>query len=148
MIKIAGAAAIVISTAYIGFLKASSFEKRISALKLVVRMIEQVKILLNYSLLTTGEIIDKLSENNEFSSIVGMKNSGISCLSQYENQLLAGFWEQLGTTDLESQLSSAEMFKRTFEEDLSSLKEVKDSKCRLYRTMGILTGLFISVMLV
>ncbi len=148
MIKLIGAAAIVIAASGIGFYKARCLEKRLSTLVKAARMLGEIKIALNYSLMTTEDIITFLETNSSLKQLAEQRNGSISCLSERENQLLADFWAQLGSSDLESQLSSADMYIAELEEDISEIRESKEAKCRLYRTMGILSGLFICIMLI
>lgn len=148
IVKLIGAASVIIAGTYIGFDRSAALEKRLSALKNIIRMFDETEILMNYGAFTTGEILERLSANECFEKIIKNEGTVTRCLAEDENKLVSDYFSQLGTTDLQGQISALKMYKTAFAERFSDLKAVKDEKCRLYRTMGILAGLFVCVILV
>lgn len=148
IVKLIGAASVIVAGTYIGFDKSAVLEKRLSMLRNILRMFDETEILMNYGAFTTGEILERLSENECFEKIINKDSSVTRCLAEDEKRLINEYFSQLGTTDLQGQLSALKMYKTAFAEKFSDLKAVKDEKCRLYRTMGILAALFVCVILV
>lgn len=148
IVKLIGAASVIIAGTYIGFDKSAVLGKRLSTLRNILRMFDETEILMNYGAFTTGEILERLRENECFEKIINKDSSVTRCLAEDEKRLLNEYFSQLGTTDLQGQLSALKMYKNAFTEKFSDLKAVKDEKCRLYRTMGILAALFVCVILV
>lgn len=62
--------------------------------------------------------------------------------------LLLSFGEVIGTTDLNGQVSSCELHGKLLEEKLISARAAKEKYGRLYATMGILTGLVLSILVI
>ena len=50
--------------------------------------------------------------------------------------------------DLEMQMKQLSLYEKNLEEDISRLKEEASRKKRLYRSLGILGGLLLAVLLV
>lgn len=148
IVKLIGAASVIIAGTYIGFDKSAVLEKRLSTLRNILRMFDETEILMNYGAFTTGEILERLSESECFEKIINKDSSVTRCLAEDEKMLINEYFSQLGTTDLQGQLSALKMYKTAFAEKFNDLKAVKNEKCRLYRTMGILAALFVCVILV
>lgn len=72
------------------------------------------------------------------------KNSG---LRKEEIKIIKDFGRNLGITDRETQLKNIDACVEEIEECLRSLKSEKKEKCKLYKTLGVLSGLFISIIL-
>lgn len=56
--------------------------------------------------------------------------------------------EHLGYLDLEMQMKQLSLYEENLEEEISRLKEEASVKKRLYRSLGILGGLLLAVLLI
>lgn len=147
MFKLIGALGVISSCGFLGFSFASKIEKRLYNTGKIINMLEEFEIFLNYGVMTKQEIFGKIFEKNEYSDYSEEKIS--ECvLSEDEKAAVKDFYRQFGTTDLQGQLSAVLMYKKLFEESYKDQKAVKENKCRLYRTAGILSGIFICLLLV
>lgn len=72
------------------------------------------------------------------------KESG---LNKEEITIIKDFGRNLGITDRETQLKNIDECVNEMEVSISGLKKEKKEKCKLYKTLGVLSGLFISIML-
>lgn len=64
-----------------------------------------------------------------------------------DKELIASIGSNLGRTDLQGQLDAMEYIKCSLKERSSSAEEMYRSKGRVYGSMGVLTGAFLSVLL-
>lgn len=71
-----------------------------------------------------------------------------SCLTHGEKDAFFSVGEYLGYMDLEMQMKQLSLYEKNLEEDISRLKEEASRKKRLYRSLGILGGLLLAVLLV
>ncbi|MBE6837259.1 MAG: hypothetical protein E7509_04600 [Ruminococcus sp.] len=147
MIKIAGFIAVIISTSLIGMTLSENITKRYSQLRNVIRMLSEFKTRLEYHLPTREELFSYVFSKNEF-KLFESRNLHLTKLNDNEKQLLTDFYNQLGSSDLQSQLSSIEIYIKDFEKELSELAAIKDNRCRLLSTGGVLSGFFICLLLV
>lgn len=72
------------------------------------------------------------------------KESG---LNKEEIKIINDFGKNLGITDRETQLKNIDECVNEMKELISGLKKEKKEKCKLYKTLGVLSGLFISIIL-
>ena len=71
-----------------------------------------------------------------------------SCLTSGEKDAFFCLGEHLGYLDLEMQMKQLSLYEKNLEEEISRLKEEASVKKRLYRSLGILGGLLLAVLLI
>ena len=71
-----------------------------------------------------------------------------SCLTHGEKDAFFSLGEHLGYLDLEMQMKQLSLYEENLEEEISRLKEEASVKKRLYRSLGILGGLLLAVLLI
>ena len=71
-----------------------------------------------------------------------------SCLASGEKDAFFSLGEHLGYLDLEMQMKQLSLYEENLEEEISRLKEEASVKKRLYRSLGILGGLLLAVLLI
>ena len=71
-----------------------------------------------------------------------------SCLTHGEKDAFFSVGEYLGYMDLEMQIKQLSLYEKNLEEEISRLKEEASVKKRLYRSLGILGGLLLAVLLI
>lgn len=146
MIKIAGFIAVIVSTTLVGMTLSENISKRHNQLRSVIRMIKECKIRLEYNLPTKDELLSYLFGKPEYTKFKADKLD-LTKLTDNEKNRLVEFYNQLGNSDLQSQLLNIEIYIKDFENQLSELDRTKDNHCRLLRTGGVLTGIFICLLL-
>lgn len=65
----------------------------------------------------------------------------LGSLRREDIHLLLAFGSQLGTTDLNGQISLCQLYVRLFEERLIQAREWKSKYAKLYLSLGVLGGL-------
>lgn len=124
-----------------------NISSHIKQLSTIIKMLEEFKIRIEYQLPTKDELFDYIFKNSSYKSFKEC-NLASTRLTSEEKELICSFYSQLGTTDLQGQLSMIEIYKKDFSNQLSKLSDNKDNKCRLLRTGGLLTGIFICLLLI
>ena len=70
-----------------------------------------------------------------------------SKLNWEEIKIIKDFGRNLGITDRETQLKNIDECVRELDGCILTLKKEKKEKCKLYKTLGVLSGLFIAIVL-
>lgn len=68
-------------------------------------------------------------------------------LTKEDLRLLTDFGQGLGTTDLEGQLSHCELYKAMFSSRLKQAREERTKKVKLYRMLGLFSGIAVSLLI-
>lgn len=167
MLKYAGLAIIIAITSFAGCYFSSALRTRLVNLKKINFLIDEIIILLRYKASTVYEITDCLASNERFADFYFLKkiyaNSGISFQQNWNNavesqppsslkvnelEILADIGKNLGTSDMEGQLSMLNLQRAELESLIASAEKEYENKAKLYRSLGVLAGAFISVMLI
>lgn len=165
MFKIIGLLAIISASSLFGISCSDKLKRRVSELNLINYMLDEISVLIRYKAMTVYEIINALKQNKMYEKLSFINN--LECnistpfnsawdksidnmqseLETADKKLLKSFGNSLGTTDILGQLSSIEVFKADFKRLEKEASESYGKKSRLYRSLGLLGGIFISIML-
>lgn len=69
------------------------------------------------------------------------------CFSPKEGELLVHMFDQTGFYDTQTQLQRLKMNLELFTEEIRKREEQKENRCRLYRSMGLMAGIFVIILL-
>lgn len=166
MFKILCACFIIACTSFIGISASDKLKNRADTLKKIEHMFEEMSVLIRYKAVTVFELIDELKNNSmlskldflhiiktdsfhsfSYSWINSIENSNCF-LSQRDKELLKSFGERLGSSDIDGQLSSIALYKENFIKLKESAVDEYMKKSRLYRSFGILGGMFIAIIVI
>lgn len=165
MIKVIGVILIVVCSGYIGFYKSNKLKNRVNKLSIISFMLEEILIMIRYKAMTVYDIFSSLKENKMFSELDFINNLNIdykksfyaefskavelsdSSLSNEEKDLLKQFGNCLGTSDIEGQISTIKMYQKSFDLLHTRLSCECEKKSKLYQSLGILVGAFISIII-
>ena len=147
MIKTAGFIIVILTTTIYGYILSEDIISHHKQLCSVIRMLDEIKIRLEFNLSTREELFRFIFSKAEY-EVFKADNLLNSKLGENEKRMLLDFYNQLGTTDIQGQLSQIEMYKKDFQYELSELLKTKDNRCRLLRTGGALVGVFVCLLLV
>lgn len=167
MIKYMGFALIIAITSFAGCYFSSELKIRLINLKKINFLIDEIIILLRYKASTVYEITACLASNERFADFGFLKNitndNSISFQQNWNNavkaqppsslkandlEILADIGKNLGTSDMEGQLSMLSLQRAELENIISVAETDCERKSKLYRSLGVLAGAFISVMLI
>lgn len=91
---------------------------------------------------TSGKTMEKL-EDSELSRILKE-----SCLNEKDIKMVVEFVKNLGLGDKESQISNICLQVENLEQEIETAKEQEKSNGKLFKTLGVLTGIFIIVIFI
>lgn len=169
MFKLIGIAIIITASALIGNNYAEALSKRTSTLKAMEYMLEEIELLIRFRSADVYEIIDSLQRSPQLKNLKFIKyavehlgdNVPFDCLwekaiDEYnENflkaediELLKSIGKEIGKSDLEGQISIIELKKNELSALIRRSEEEYTGKAGMYRSIGILGGALVSILLV
>lgn len=167
MLKIIGIITIIAVTSFAGGYFSSLLKSRVIMLKKLNYMLDEILVLLRYKSATVYEIAETLAADERFSEFgflgkikpegdksfrESWQEAAESCkiygFKKSDSELLADIGRKLGTSDLDGQISVIKLWQAELAAAISSAEADYSGKAKLYRTLGVLTGAFISIMLV
>ncbi len=150
-----------------GMYFSASLKNRVISLKKINYMLEEIYILLKYRSATVYEIAETLRGDERLAEFVFLKKLELSpersfqqcwkaaveenvpCgLKKSDSALLIEIGNRLGKSDLEDQLGAVRLRQAETEAAVSSAENEYMRKARLYRSLGVLAGVFIAIMLI
>lgn len=161
--KYVGMCCILIACIWTGQYYSAAAIRRIRALEQVLLLLNAVQNELSYCRTPVRELLHRLTLRGEFSELPFLhvcnrmceqeipfpqawsaslqKRSAAGPLRREDIGLLLAFGSQLGTTDLNGQISLCQLYVRLFEERLVRAREWKSKYAKLYMSLGVLGGL-------
>ena len=165
MLKTAGIIVVIIVTTMTGSYFSNMLKVRVVNLKKINYMIDEIIIMLRFKASTVYEISEILKRSDRFSEFeflnkidksVSFQQSWYNSVLSYppcgmkksDVELLADIGKKLGTSDLEGQISTLSLQQAELLSSISSAEKDYFQKAKLYRSLGVLAGAFIAVMLI
>ena len=170
VIKIVLSIAIVCLTAYIGSYKARKLKKREYILREMVTFLKLVENEIRYMLnilpnayeiarqklntelkMAIGGIVVDMLDTKNVTYIEGSieKNiSEIESLEKYDKEIIISTLKNLGRSDVEGQINIIQNTINILESQISEANEIKSTNSKLYKTIGIITGLMLVIIFI
>lgn len=167
MIRIMGILLIFLTSTVIGIFLSNNIKNKRERLIKERKMLEEISIMIRFNSYTLKEIIHEL-ENTElfcdfkFLNILkitlekpisfqeaweqAIKKDDI--ISESEKKLLTELGYNLGTTDIDGQLSTLNIYKIRLDEMIEEESEKYRVKGKMYRSLGIMFGAMIGILIV
>lgn len=165
--KIIGIMFIIMTTTLIGIRMSLSLSEREKRLRLIILMFDRFSTLIDFQAVHTGEILAQTATDVRFNDLHFLKeafkmykngeifrnawdkavNNDIS-LGEEEKSILFSVGASIGKSNTAGQLSMLEINRQNIENIYENISRENLNKGKLYRSLGVLTGIFISVMLV
>jgi len=146
-------------------------KKRKLLLEAFLRDIRRISMLIKYTVQPLPVICDRLSDSELFvfwqqfkeqirlgsSSEIAWNHamqtsydalSSLMLLKQEERSVMADFSKELGRTDTEAQLNNINMCLQLLEEIQISVQQEYQKKGRLFRSMGVLVGIAVTILVI
>lgn len=158
---------IILLTSFGGMYFSAALKNRVISLKRMSYMLEEIYIMLEYRSATVYEIAEALSGDERFAEFTFLRELAFSSersfqqswceavenhipigISKSDSELLKNIGRQLGTSDLDGQISGVRLRQAELNSAIASAEEDYSRKAKLYRSLGVLTGVFIVIMLV
>lgn len=169
-IKILLAVLVVGGCSAVGFGKSSSLSNRVHSLKQSLLMTEKMQACLQYERMTTPELIFLLSRMQSMERLIFLPvcyqmltqgkpfpSSWKEALEQTYQQMnlekedrstIALIGELLGSTDAQSQSEELGMIQSLLKQCLETAEQGQKEKGKLYRSLGILSGIGLAILMI
>ena len=153
----------------IGNLYSKKYVKRVEDLEKMKNMLNVFKAKIKFTGLTIQEIFSQLYQDNqdnigeifkvanEYMNDKSTKDAWNTALDDMKNKndlnpedinVLKSLGKMLGNTDIEGQVSQIELTENLLNEKIMEAQEAKKKNAKLYKTLGIATGLAIAIILI
>ena len=138
VLKLTGSFLVTCSCGALGMWKAAQWKEHL-------KMLEQLKKMV---IMLRGEILYTHAPLGEAFGHVGRKSDGIlGELFLRELEELTAFGEHLGYLDLEMQEHTVALYMEQLDMSIGFYREHEREQSRLYTSLGIMGGLFLSIMM-
>lgn len=153
----------------IGNLYSKKYVNRVEDLEKMKSMLNVFKAKIKFTGLTIQEIFSQLYQDNqdnigeifkvanEYMNDKSTKDAWNTALDDMKNKndlnpedinVLKSLGKMLGNTDIEGQVSQIELTENLLNEKIVEAQEAKKKNAKLYKTLGIATGLAIAIILI
>ncbi len=95
-----------------------------------------------------GSISTSILENTYSEEMVVHEINNMLALKPYDKQIISNCITSLGTSDVESQVGIMNNTIKTIEDLESDAKEEKNKNSKLYRTIGLVAGLMLAIVII
>ncbi|MBR4622311.1 MAG: stage III sporulation protein AB [Ruminococcus sp.] len=153
MIKLLLGVGITAVCGVLGLSYSKELRLRVKLLSQIVSMFGKIEIMIRYRKATVRNMIETIRSDSEFDLAapvfdgIGSRTNALSLLSDEERQQLDAFVSSLGTTDEQGQLAVIKLYSTGFESSLKTALENERKYFKLYASLGLLGGLFITAMI-
>ncbi|HWT77078.1 MAG TPA: stage III sporulation protein AB [Mobilitalea sp.] len=172
IMKIIGCILVIISSAGMGFYFSSEMKCRIEDLKELKKLIGLLRGDIRYANTPLPEAINSIHRRHSgnfqpFFNQVSMKLNELSgvtfseiwktavqtqlvntSLTKKDKLHLAGFGENLGYLDKDMQMNTIDLYIAQLEDEIKDLSKTVKEKAYLLNTLGIMTGIFITIIMI
>ena len=165
--KLIIAIAIVVVCTALGILKSKKYEDREYILREAIMLFKGIKNEISYTLTpipnaiesvrqgmktalrdAMGAVSFELLQYNTSSEAIANEIATLCELTTYDKQVITNGIISLGKTDVEGQMGVINMTCVTLENQLEDSIEAKKKNSKLYKTVGIATGLMIAIVFI
>lgn len=163
MLKAVGLCCVLLAGGLTGLQLSGQLRRRITRLETLVMLLEEMTSMLRYQAPTVRELLDALCGQARYAQLGFLHTAqataqpfgaawqaGLAAdrqLTPAERELLQGLGSTLGSTDLEGQLAAIALYRVRLDEQLAGAQAVYARKGRLYRSLGVLGGAMVAVLL-
>ena len=165
MIKIVGTLLIVASTTTLGIMYSPAIKKRIDILETIYRFFGEVAEEIRHSRDTTYVILSRLIKSERYKELSFLKegltnrrgyieelirivNKQNNLLAEIDKKILTDFFLKLGKTDVEGQMVHSLSCQQRIMQVLKTDKENTMKKAKMMNSLGVLSGIFISIFMI
>ncbi len=171
-LRIVGIFTLVIASSLFGYMYSIDYLERISQLEKIKTMLMHLKGEINYSNNSVGESLKNVSL--KIDGVISEFLNNVQLLLKENKMPLDKIWESvtdeflmkssklnrqdltelkefgkgLGTSDRQTQVNNILRYEKLIEIAICELKECKNEKCKLYRTFGIMVGVFLAIIFI
>ena len=171
MMKMAGALLIVGMTSIWGITKADNMKRQLDNMKDLQRIISLLQSEIRYSRAFLGEIFENIGQgvrepfkswllemSEKTNAFIGesiediwkdscKRHLGVLDLPEQELESLKSLGNQLGYADIQVQMRLLDLYQEHLDRTIREVHDQVQTKVRLYHCLGVMSGLFVAVLL-
>ncbi len=170
LIKFIGALALICATSFIGFSLAADCSKRPKALRELQSLLQMFENEISYLSNLLGEAFNRIYEGTNCDTAIlfkeaakNLSTNGVTAdmawekaieenyaklsLNKEDKAILLAFGKMLGNSDLEGQLSNIKLISSQLKLQQLKAEEMRQKNEKMYRSLGVLSGLAIAIIL-
>lgn len=145
-VKIIVSTCIVFLSTYIGILKSNTYIKRENILRDFLKLIQKIKVDINYTQNKLSNIIEENTENLDHEIKENIWNvEKIDYLSNQDKKILKDYLDNVGKKDIESENSLVEATIESIKNQIEEAKEDVNKNSKMYQKLGLLVGIGIVI---
>lgn len=167
VIRLIIAVLIVVACGVIGIVKSKNFESREHILREAIYLFKGIENEIKFSLTTIPNAIEIVRQrmNTYLKDVLGsisllllepnvtnyemlLELDKLTALTTYDKQIILTGITSLGTSDVEGEQGIINMTINSLENELNDAIENKKKNSKMYKTVGLATGLIIAIILV
>lgn len=160
MIRLVGMLAVISCCSALGVEKSLGLKRRRRDLEALRHMLFDIETALQYNCASTAEIVRMLKAGGrmkfflqlDYTDLRGSLERSEEYRSLYindpERQIIADVFDDLGSSDLETQIAMIKFNKHRIETAIADCEKECAEKCRLYNSLGFFGGIFISLLII
>ena len=168
IIKFIGAVILICATSFIGFSMAAECSKRPRALRELQSMLQMLENEISYLSNLLSEAFNRIYDSSNFDTAILFReaakylgtdgytadlawekaieeNFGKLSLNFEDKTILLSFGKMLGNSDLEGQLNNIRLISSQLKLQEQKAEEMKRKNEKMYRSLGVLSGLAIAI---
>lgn len=170
IIKFIGAVVLICATSFIGYSLAADCSKRPRALRELQSLLQMLKNEISYLSNLLSEAFNRIYEGSNADTAILFKEAALNLeiagvtadvawekalednyaklsLNKEDKVILVTFGKMLGNSDLEGQLSNIELISSQLKLQELKAEEMRVKNEKMYRSLGVLSGLAIAIIL-
>ena len=148
MLKLIGVAAIILFTTGIGAMFARELRTRHKELECLLKIIRYIESQIRYKAMSVSAIIKNMSDDGrQVADCIG-KNSSSTSLKSEDIKIAQSFFNSLGKSDVEGEIENCRLHEKMLLARLDDASRQVSSKTRLYYTLGLFSGLMVSIIII
>lgn len=165
MFKLSGVLFVFTAFVLLGFYFSGILRRRVEIFRQTRMMIDKISTLIKYRSYNVFELCDEIKKDDSlyemtfvsFSDVNGIPFSELwnesvkkwnVPIKNNERNIYSEIGKTLGTTDTEGQISSLMLFDAEIKKILSDAEKEYSEKSKLIKMLGVLSGAFVSIMIV
>lgn len=150
-----------------GMYKSNDLKNRVIILKQILSMTEKIQTYIKYERRSTKNILKALKEDENLQNLKFLKDLKISDnnikmqfkttvldfaktkrLKREDENIILSVGDILGSYDVNTQLNQFESLKINIKNTLQNAIKIYEENGKLYRSIGLLSGIFVAILLV
>lgn len=161
MIKIIGMCIVAVAIVFFGFSYSAKYSKRIKILESMILFIEFAENQIRYLGSRVDNIINDAIKSKNFNELFFL-NDIKECenyrfcteyqesfpLSKLDFEHISLFFDKLGFSDIEGEISHCELYKSLLNDDLLNAKSDYSNKGKLYKSMSVLIAIAVMIIFI